>query len=221
MPNGRMATALLLLINGAFFASIYVSGSQELVAAGAKWVPDILRGEWYRLVTAGYLHVQFVHILMNMMSLYNIGPLVEEIYGTRRMFTLYTVATVGGFFASSVWAPMVPSLGASAGIFGLLGALIAVGRHSSSHMAQNIRNQCLTNAAIGLVMGFVLPMIDNAAHLGGLAGGYAVAYFAGFPQGFDDSREKGWGLAALVAVLITLYSFYQMAVHTNTGGASY
>jgi rhomboid protease GluP len=221
MPNGKMSVALLLLVNSALFVAINFSGSRVLVEYGAKWMPAIVNGEWHRLITAGYLHVQFFHILMNMMSLYNIGPLVEEIYGTRRMFTLYTVATVIGFFASAVWAPMVPSLGASAGIFGLLGALIAVGGHSKSFMAQHIRKQCLMNAGIGLVMGFVLPMIDNAAHLGGLAGGFIIAYFAGFPREYEDGREKGWGVAALTALLITLFAFYELATHIVAGRANY
>ena len=221
MPNGQMAVALLLLVNGAFFVAINFSGSRALVEYGAKWLPAILQGDWYRLVTAGYLHVQFFHIVMNMMSLYNIGPLVEEIYGTRRMFTLYTVATFAGFFASSLWLPRAPSLGASAGIFGLLGALIAVGAHSKSFMAQHIRKQCLMNAGIGLVMGFVLPMIDNAAHLGGLAGGFVVAYFAGFASDRDAGREKFWGIAALVSLLLTLLAFYQMATHVAAGRAEY
>ena len=210
MPNGQMAVALLLLVNGAFFVAINFSGSRALVEYGAKWLPAILQGDWYRLVTAGYLHVQFFHIVMNMMSLYNIGPLVEEIYGTRRMFTLYTVATFAGFFASSLWLPRAPSLGASAGIFGLLGALIAYGVLSKSLVARRLQTVCLMNAGIGFMMGGFLPMIDNAAHLGGLIGGFLIAWLAGLPRWIDDTTEKTWGLVSLVSLLVTFYAFFEM-----------
>ncbi len=210
MPNGKMAVALLLLVNSALYVAIAFAGARMLPQYGAKWLPAILGGDWYRLITAGYLHTQFFHILMNMMGLYNIGPIVEEIYGTRRLFTLYTVATIVGFTLSAMWSPRVPSLGASAGIFGLLGALIAYGVHSKSFAARHLQTQCLMNAGIGFIMGGFLPMIDNAAHLGGLIGGFGVAYFAGLPRWVDDTREKFWGLASLVSLLLTLYAFYEL-----------
>lgn len=210
MPGGKMAIALLLLVNCALYAAIFVSNSRTLPQYGAKWLPAILSGDWYRLITAGYLHTQFFHILMNMMGLFNIGPIVEEIYGTRRTFTLYTVATIVGFALSAMWSPRTPSLGASAGIFGLLGALIAYGVHSKSFAARHLQTQCLMNAGIGFIMGGLLPMIDNAAHLGGLIGGFGVAYLAGLPRWVDDTKEKLWGLLSLVSLLLTLYAFGEM-----------
>ena len=206
-----MAVALLLLVNSALFVAIFVSGSFVLPEYGAKWLPAILHGDWYRLITAGYLHVQFLHILMNMMGLFNLGPLVEEVYGTRRMFTLYTVATIFGFVLSTMWSPRTSSLGASAGIFGLLGALIAFGLHSKSFAAKHLQQQCLLNAAIGFAMGGFMPMIDNAAHLGGLAGGFAVAYLSGLPEDATAAKEKLWGLLSLASLLLTLLAFYELA----------
>lgn len=205
-----MAAALLLLVNSALYLAITVSGSRVLPIEGTKWLPGILSGEWYRLITAGYLHTQFLHVLMNMVGLFNIGPIVEEIYGTRRMFALYTVATIVGFTFSAMWSPGVRSLGASAGIFGLLGALIAYGMHSKSFVARHLQTQCLMNAGIGFIMGGLMPMIDNAAHLGGLIGGFGVAYVAGLPRWVDDTKEKLWGLIALVSLLITGYAFYEL-----------
>jgi rhomboid protease GluP len=210
MPGGKMAIALLLLVNCALYAAIFASNSRALPQYGAKWLPAILSGDWYRLITAGYLHTQFFHILMNMMGLFNIGPIVEEIYGTRRTFTLYTVATIVGFALSAMWSPRTPSLGASAGIFGLLGALIAYGVHSKSFAARHLQTQCLMNAGIGFIMGGLMPMIDNAAHLGGLIGGFGVAYVAGLPRWVDDTKEKLWGVLSLVSLLLTLYAFWEM-----------
>ena len=210
MPNGKMAVALLLLVNTAIYLAILLSESNTLAQYGAKWLPGILSGDWYRLITAGYLHTQFFHVFMNMAALYNLGPIVEELYGTRRMFALYTVATVLGFALSAMWSPRVPSLGASAGIFGLLGALIAYGMHSKSASAKHLQNQCLMNAGIGFIIGGLLPMIDNAAHLGGLIGGFVIAYVAGLPGWVDDTKEKLWGLVSLVSLLLTIWAFYEL-----------
>jgi rhomboid protease GluP len=206
LPSGRLGIALLLLVNCALYVGILVSGSTQLANAGAKNTFRILNGEWYRLITAGYLHVWFLHIFMNMMGLFNLGPIVEEIY---------TVATITGFVASAMWQPGVSSLGASAGLFGLLGALIAYGLVSKSFVAKHLQQQCIVNAAAGFLMGAFMPMIDNAAHAGGLIGGFAIAYFAGVPRWVDDAKEKLWTVAALVCLLLTLYAFYEMTTHLS------
>jgi len=225
MPNGKMAVGLILIVNILIFAANTLTGTRALVQYGEKWLPAIQNGDWFRLITAGYLHqglsfaprtpvwvqvVQFLHIFLNMAGLYNVGTIVEEIYGTRRMFASYTAATMAGFILSAMWVPRIPSLGASAGVFGLLGALIAYGVLSKSLVARRLQSVCLMNVGIGLVMGAFLPMIDNAAHLGGLAGGFAVAYFAGLPGWIDDTREKLWGLISLVSLLVTLWAFYEL-----------
>lgn len=225
MPNGKLAVGLILVVNVLLFAVNTMTGTRALVQYGEKWLPAIQNGDWYRLITAGYLHqglsfdartpwwlsaVQFLHIFLNMAGLYNVGTIVEEIYGTRRMFASYSAATLVGFILSAMWAPRVPSLGASAGIFGLLGALIAYGVLSRSLVARRLQTVCLLNAGIGFIMGAFLPMIDNAAHLGGLVGGFAVAYLAGLPGWVDDTREKLWGLISLVSLLLTLAAFYEL-----------
>lgn len=224
-PNGKMAVGIILVVNVLIFLVNTATGPRALVQYGEKWLPAIQSGDWYRLITAGYLHqglsfaprtpvwllaVQVMHIALNMMGLYNVGTIVEEIYGTRRMFASYTAATVLGFTLSAMWAPRSASLGASAGIFGLLGALIAYGVLSKSLVARRLQTVCLMNAGIGFIMGGFLPMIDNAAHLGGLVGGFLVAWAAGLPRWVDDTTEKFWGLASLVSLLVTVYAFGQL-----------
>jgi rhomboid protease GluP len=224
MPNGKMAVGLILIVNVLVFAVNTLTGTQALVDYGSKFLPAIQNGDWYRLITAGYLHmglslaprtprwlqvVQVAHVCLNMAGLYNVGTIVEEIYGTRRLFASYTAATLTGYILSAMWMPRTPSLGASAGIFGLLGALIAYGVLSKSLAARHLQTVCLLNAGIGFIMGGFLPLIDNAAHLGGLIGGFAVAYFAGLPGWIDDTREKLWGLLSLVSLLVTLWAFYE------------
>jgi len=220
-----MAVGLILIVNVLIFLVNTATGTRALVQYGEKWLPAIQSGDWYRLITAGYLHqglslkantpawmllLQFLHIFLNMAGLRNVGTIVEEIFGTRRMFAAYTAATILGFILSAMWAPRVPSLGASAGIFGLLGALIAYGVLSKSLVARRLQTICLFNAGIGLMMGGFLPMIDNAAHLGGLIGGFLVAWVAGLPRWVDDTTEKLWGLVSLVSLLLSLLAFFEM-----------
>ncbi len=211
----RMATGLLLLVNCTFFLAVLLSKNEAFPFFAAKTLPGLAAGEWWRLITAGYLHIYPMHILMNMFSLYNIGPIAEEMFGTRRMFTIWTVSTIGGFLFSAVWTK-APSLGASAGIFGLMGALIAAGIVSKHPYAKYLQRQLLINAGIGFFIGS-LPMfpIDNAAHLGGLIGGFATAWIASFPRPFDDSREKLWSILAMVSLGLTIYAFYEVAMRLN------
>ena len=212
MAPDRMATGLLLLVNSAIFLAVLLGNNDAFPFFAAKTLPGWAAGEWWRLITAGYLHIYPIHIIMNMMSLYNIGPIAEDIFGTRRIFTIWTISTVTGFLLSAVWTK-APSLGASAGIFGLMGALIAVGVLSKHPYARDLQKQLMINAGIGFIIGS-LPMfpIDNAAHLGGLIGGFASAWVAGFPRPFDDVREKLWSLASIVSLGLTIYAFYEVAM---------
>lgn len=214
-----MATGLLLLVNSAIFLAVVLGGNDAFINLAAKTLPGLREGQWWRLITAGYLHIYPMHIMMNMIGLYNLGPLAEEIFGTRRMFTIWTISTLGGFLLSTIWTPN-PSLGASAGLFGLVGALIAVGVLSKHAYAKDLQRQLLINAGIGFLIGS-LPMfpIDNAAHLGGMIGGFGLAMIAGFPRPVDDVREKIWSVLAIVSLGLTILAFWEVA--QRVAAASY
>jgi rhomboid protease GluP len=128
------------------------------------------------VLSAGWLHGGALHILFNMMWVRQLGPAVADIYGAGRMVIIYTVACGTGFLLSSCLglfaiplfgAPL--TIGASAPIFGLLGALVYYGRRGGSSM---VRSEALGYAVTLFVMGLILPGVDNAAHAGGFAGGY-------------------------------------------------
>ena len=153
---------------------------------GATGVRPVFRyGRWWTLLSAGWLHGGILHILFNMMSLRNVAPAVSEIYGASRMIIIYTIAGVTGFalstFASGFLGP-IPILGggsgytvgASASILGLIGALVYYGRRTGSTMISQQAKQWLFMLVI---MGVLFQGIDNWAHLGGFAGGYATSKF--------------------------------------------
>lgn len=224
IPHARFTTVMILMVNSALFAATVISEMQQgrgdaflslngrtLYQFGAKWTHDIVvLGQWWRLVTAGFLHGGLLHILMNSWALMDLGAQVEEIYGSARLLVFYYVATICGFFASTFWSASL-SVGASAGIFGLIGAMIALGARHNSTLGSAVRGLYIRWAIYGLLFG-LLPglQIDNAAHLGGLAGGFAVAYLSG-EQGHPGARkEKLWQLIAGGCLVSTAYCFLRM-----------
>jgi rhomboid protease GluP len=221
IPHARFTTMLIMLINTGIYVAMVLhtqSGSQgmsfdfdgrTLLDFGAKFGPLIMQGEWWRLVTAGWAHGGILHILMNMWVLFDLGAQTEEVYGTSRFLAIYFVAGVLGFLASFWWAPGSPSVGASAGICGLIGAMIALGVRDKSAFGVEIRRFYVRWVIYLLVFGLLFPATDNAAHLGGIAGGFAVGYVAGTP-GFSQSVERVWQVAAGIAVALTALSFFKM-----------
>ena len=140
-------------------------------------------------MTAGFLHGGMFHILMNSWVLFDLGAQVEEIYGSSRMLVIYFVSTVGGFYASALWSPAI-SVGASAGLFGLVGAMIALGVRHRNAMGAAIRGMYLRGAVIGLAFGMVGAFhVDNAAHIGGLAAGFGDRLPGGHSRPGRRGRE--------------------------------
>ncbi len=222
IPHARFTTSIILLINcGLFAVTLALSmgaapsnalmgiDGQTLYRLGAKW-RVFETGQWWRLVTAGFLHGGILHILMNSWVLFDVGAQVEEVFGAARMVAIYFAGSVFGFLLSSMWSDSL-SVGASAGIMGLIGAMIALGvRNRANPAAAAVRGMYVRWVIYMLVIGFLVPFIDQAAHIGGLAGGFAVAYVAGTPKLVDTFGERFWRGAALVAIALTALSFWMM-----------
>lgn len=219
----HFTTAIILLINVGFYIATVIysmkAGNSDaflnidpdtLLEFGAKFRGYILAGQQWRLITAGFLHGGLLHIGMNMWVLWDVGAQVEEIYGTARLLVVYWVGSVLGFVFSTLWSPYL-SIGASAGLMGLIGAMIAVGVHHRSALGAAIRGQYIRWTIYMLIIG-ILPglHIDNAAHIGGLAGGFGIAYTAGLPRAPGSWVERVWRIAAYVCVLITAFSFLRV-----------
>jgi rhomboid protease GluP len=166
------------LMGGSVFSILGPNGfaSEALGVSGA--IPVFYQHRWWTLLSAGWLHGGALHILFNLMWVRQLGPAVEDMYGGARMVIIYTLSSATGFFLSSFMAAFLPipffsggthTLGASAPIFGLLGALVYYGRRGGSSL---VRSQALSYALTMGVFGLIMPGIDNAAHLGGFLGGY-------------------------------------------------
>jgi membrane associated rhomboid family serine protease len=146
----------------------------------AKTNDGIAAGEWWRLVTPVLVHGGLVHLAVNMFAFANIGPAVESLYGRLQLLAIILVGTVGATLAS-VWftnRPEVPSVGASGGLFALVGALIVFGLRHRHALAPAARNRLVRGmlwvVAVNLAIGFSATFIDNSAHIGGLVTGIAL-----------------------------------------------
>jgi rhomboid protease GluP len=160
--------------------SLLSPGELPLFAFGASGAyPVFVLDRWWTVLSAAWLHGGLLHIFFNMYWIRQLASPVAELYGAGRMVIVYTVAAVVGFGASSVagyWLGGIPiiggagvTVGASAPIFGLLGALVYYGRRSGSSL---VHGQAMNLAIIMFVFGLIMPRVDNWAHGGGFAGGY-------------------------------------------------
>jgi len=227
IPHERFVTMLILLINTGMYVATMLRTQQQggggfgdptlqtLVDFGAKYAPYIIgRGEWWRLITAAFLHGGLLHILMNSWVLFDLGPQVNVAFGTPRFLAIYFVSSVTGYLASLYWSSAV-SIGASAGLCGLIGAMIALGTRERSAFGAALRRQYIQWMVYLLIFGLIIQGVDNAAHLGGLAGGFVVAYLAGTP-GFSEAIENFWRLAAGLSLALTAYAFFEMFMHLTS-----
>ena len=175
--------ALSLILSRQGLQIMMQPSGQILYLLGASGAfPVISEGRWWTVLTAGWLHGGILHIFFNVMWIRQLGPEIANLYGAGRMIIIYTLSSITGFALSTALyvAPIhLPffggaglTVGASAPIFGLLGALVYYGRRTgNSHIGQ----AGLQYALIAGVMGFLIPGVDNSAHLGGFIGGYATS----------------------------------------------
>ena len=163
--------------------TLFSPSRQSLFLFGASGaIPVFDADRWWTVLSANFLHGSLLHILFNMMWIRQLAPPTAALYGPGRMVIIYTVAGVAGFALSSFAGAYLPNIlflrggqftvGASASIFGLLGALVYYGRRSGSSA---VGREALSYALMLGFFGFIMPGVDNYAHGGGFGGGYLAA----------------------------------------------
>lgn len=187
--------------------------AEVLVRLGGKFGPYILEGQWWRLVTAMFLHAGLLHIGMNLWCLVDLGAAVESLFSSTKFIVLYLVTGICGFLLSLWWSPFGFSVGASGAILGLIGVLIGASFHHG-RLGREYRGQLARWLIYILVIGIFFA-VDNAAHIGGLAAGVLLGYFV--PEGEPATRasENFWNALAILSVLIIAGSFALMALQMN------
>ena len=180
--------ALSIIIFGFQNIAQRLFGYDFLLLYGAKINQFILQGEFWRFLTPAFLHGSIIHLSFNMYAIYSIGPSLERKYGSTSFILLYIIGAVFGNVVSFLFSPNV-SLGASTAIFGLIaaqGVYIYKNRYLLGSAAKPLLTNVLFMIAVNLFLG-LSPGIDNWGHMGGLAGGFLYAWFAGPSFGISEN----------------------------------
>lgn len=159
----------------------------------------VAQGEWWRLLSSMFLHSGFVHLAVNMLSLYFLGSFLEGAFGRGRFLALYMLSGISGGLAYLYFGAFdAAAVGASGAIFGLLGGIFGYSLRRGTFSWQNpVIRQLLILLALNLYIGFSVPVISNTAHLGGLAGGVVFGWLVA-----PGVHRKG--VRALAPVVIML-----------------
>ena len=190
-----IAAYLIMSISGLIYS---LDINQQLLIFGAKVNILVAYGQYWRLLTAMFLHIGIVHLLFNSYALYIYGPIVERLFGKTKFLLVYLLSGLMGSLLSYVFSPN-PAAGASGAIFGLLGSLLYFRQRRKDIFKRVFGTGLMMIIGINLFYGFVQPGIDNWGHIGGLMGGFLIGNAVGL------YKEKKTGIKMLLIwVLIAL-----------------
>lgn len=201
---------LMYVIVGIYGNNFFNFDANVLAKFGANNILLIKNGEIYRLLTCAFLHVGLIHLVVNMYSLRVIGPSVESLIGKGKFVFIYLISAISASLMSLVFVDSnIVSVGASGAIFGLMGALLYFGYHYRLYLNDAIKTQIIPVILFNLIIGFMMPGIDNGAHIGGLIGGYLATMAIGIK---NKSEKKdminGWIVLILYLAFLSYIVFF-------------
>jgi len=170
--------------------------------------PDEVRaGEYWRLITSAFLHADIIHLMVNMYALSILGKQVETFLGRSKFLLIYLIsALTGSLMSVSITNSL--SVGASGAIFGLLGCLAYFGYHYRLYLGDALRSHILPVIFINLIIGFTIPLIDNAAHIGGLIGGAFLAMAVGIGRKDEKNSRIHGVIISLIYISVLIYLLF-------------
>ncbi|MBA3956144.1 MAG: rhomboid family intramembrane serine protease [Acidimicrobiia bacterium] len=191
-----IAVSVALFVPSLGGGNLLGGGSLALTETLALHGPAVAVGEWWRLVTSGFLHYGLIHVGFNMLILFQLGTMLEPTLGRVRFFSLYLAALLGGAFGALLLDPNAFTAGASGAVYGLMGAaFLGMRRRGVNPMQSGIGGLLVIN----LLLTFVIPGISVGGHLGGLAAGAAAGTVLFATEGSDAGR-RALGLAGCIAI---------------------
>ena len=204
-PKKIVVTKLLILINILIYAlSIFLTMTNQFDIYTIFGLNGTLvrNGDFYRLITCGFLHADLIHLVCNMYSLNVIGTQLESFIGKKKFLIVYFISLITGSLLSSIlntgW-----SVGASGAIFGLIGSLLYFGYHYRIYLGSVMKSQLIPLLILNLGIGFIIPNIDMSAHIGGLVGGILSTMMVGIEKK-STKTERINGLVCLSILMIFL-----------------
>ena len=207
-PKPIIVTKMLIIFNILLYivTLFYTKDfTKSLILLGANSRALVLQGEYYRLLTNAFLHGSLFHLLVNIYSLLIIGSQVETFIGKGKFLIVYLLSAFMGSLFSVIFLENSISIGASGAIFGLLGSLLYFGYHYRLYLSNALTTQIIPIIIVNLILGFTLSGIDNAAHIGGLIGGYLSTMIVGLKYK-STKAETINGL--IVYLLLVVFLFY-------------
>ncbi len=218
-------TPLLAFLNTAIFFIMVMAGvgfimpeTESLVEWGGNFPPDTINGDWWRLFTACFLHAGVLHLLMNMIVFIYIGVLLEPFIGSIKFLMVYILSGIFASITSVVWnTGMAVGVGASGAIFGMYGFFIAllVFKYFDSKDRKGILISILIFAGYNVMNGLVDEGVDNAAHIGGLIGGFIIGCINYIDKSRLFKKHHLEIISGLSAIFVTLYAVIIISVFVN------
>ncbi len=191
-------TYILIALNVIVFLLQIVLGNDYMVGLFATYGPFVRAGEYYRLFTGAFLHADIIHIAFNMYALYVIGSQAENFFGKIKYLVIYIFSILTSSLLSILLNVNSFSVGASGAIFGLLGAMLYFGYNFRVYLGNTLVRQILPIIIVNLLFGFLMPSVDNYAHIGGLIGGLLIS----IGLGLRVKEEKGQRLNGIILSLL-------------------
>ena len=205
-------TAILVVLNVLIFGIMMVmtysntNAYDEIMKIFANVPAFIKGGEYYRLITSGFIHAGIFHILANMYSLIVLGPNIEHFYGKIKYILIYLYSMIiASLFVMVFQGEYSVTVGASGAIFGLFGSLLYFGYYYRGYLGNHVINQIIPVIVINLVIGFITPGISIAAHIGGLIGGLCVSFMLGIN---DKEDRKSRITGSIITIVLTGFMIY-------------
>ena len=212
-PRQGVATITLVVVNVIVFV-LSGDGSTGTLDRFGMFPPAVASGQYYRLLTAAFLHVSILHIAFNMYALWIVGPQLEMVFGRLRYLGLYFASAFGGTALSYLLSPVATlAVGASGAIFGLFGAMFVVARRQGINA-----RPVLILIGLNLVLTFAVPHIDWRAHVGGLVAGTALAAaYAYLPRAWSFAQRAMVQAAATVGLAVVIVAVVASRTAQLTG----
>jgi rhomboid protease GluP len=206
-------TPALIAANVAYFLIAIAYGvspvepeRQQLLDLGAIYGPLVFEGEWWRVASATFVHIGFLHLFFNMWCLWSLGSAAERMFGNLTFLVIYILSGIGGSLASLAWHPSVLSAGASGAVFGIAGALVSMLYFGHILVPRQVVRDLLSSLAFfvgfNLLLGSVLVGIDNAGHIGGLVVGLGLGAVLHRPLPYGS---RPWFRFLIVPAVILLF----------------
>ena len=200
------------------FSFLSPSGASLEFLGATGSAPVGINHQYWTLISASYLHGSILHIFFNMAAFRQLAALVSREFGVYRMFILYTVGGVVGFLVS--WLAGVPwTIGASAGVCGLLGALIYYGKSRGGVYGRALYKQLSVWVVVLFIFGFVVPGINNWGHGGGILAGMLLGLILGYQEKKKENifHKSLAGVCVLVTVLVLAWAVFRSVIFRLVG----